>query len=168
MRNATWVLLLLPLALLVVAIQSTLVRQVHLAGGQPDLILVAVILLTMAGGRETALLPAVILAVVFDAIAGFPLGASILPLLSVVLLAGLGERRLFGARLGWPIVVTAAATVLASSILLLEARFFGWQIDWSQSMLRVVAPSAILNSVLVLILYYPMEYLRQSRSPRLD
>lgn len=169
MRNISALLFLLaPLALMLVAVQATLVERLNLAGGHPDLILVTIVLLTMAGGRQAALLPALVLAPLFDALAGLPLGASIIPLLSVVYLAGLGERALFGAHLGWPIFITLAATIVAGLITLVELAIFGWEIAWTDTIIRVLLPSAALNALLVLVLYLPIEYLRESRAATVD
>ena len=97
-------------------------------------------------------------------ILSFPLGTSVLPLLSVVFFAGLGMRSLFGARLGWPIFIAIVTTIVAGLITLGELAIFGWTIPWSDTILRVVLPSAILNAALVLILYAPIEFVQDRRT----
>ncbi len=157
-------LLFLPIALVVVAVQATLIERMDVAGIHPDLVLVSILLLTMISGRRTAAFAAIIVAPFYDALSGMPLGTSILPLLSVVFLAGIGERSLFGARLGWPVIVAVLATVLAGLITMAELNLMGWLMQWSDMILRVLFPTAVINALLVLILYVPAEYLRDRRT----
>lgn len=156
-------LLLIPAALLIVAAQATLIERLTLVSGHPDLIIASLLLLTVQAGRERVYLLAVLIAPLFDALSGLPLGTSVLPLLAVVYLAGTGERALFGFRLGWPIVVAVLASVMAGMITLLELSFLGWTINWPETVIRILFPSALLNALLVFLLYFPAQYLRERR-----
>ncbi len=164
MRLFSVILLLIPLALLLAALQATLAGRVHLLGGQPHILLIALVLLVMAAGRQAALLPALIAAPILDSLAGLPLGASVAPMLAVVYLAGLGERTLFSVRFTWPVFITFVATLAADAILLLELTLLGHDIAWADALLRISAPGAALNALIVFALYLPMESWRASRS----
>ena len=152
------ILPLLPLAFVLVAFQATVMNRFSVAGVHPDLILVSIILLTLISGRASAIVFAVILALFSDAISGLPLGISVIPYLVVVFLASQGERILFGARLGWPVIVTALATLTAGLITLLELSAIGWDIQWTDTLLRVLGPTVIVNTLLMFLLYVPVEY----------
>ena len=157
-------LIIIPVALVLVTLQATVVERFTIAGVPPDLILVSILLLTMISGRAAATLAVIIIAPISDAISGLPLGTSILPLLTVVYLAGFGESSLFGTRLGWPVVVAIAGTILAGLITLFELSLLGWNIQWSDTFLRILLPSVVLNAVLVFLLYIPTDYLRERRT----
>ena len=155
------ILLLFPLALALVALQATIANALHLAGGHPDLVLVGVALWTIGAGRRDGFVLAILCAPLYDAVAGFPLGVSVAPLLTVAYLAGAGERTLFGASLGWPVFMILLATVTAGLITLAELYLLGWQIPWTDTILRVLLPTAVLNAILVVVLYVPVQFLRE-------
>ena len=161
------ILLLLPVAFVLVVFQATVMSRFSVAGVHPDLILVSIILLTLISGRASAFVFAVILALFSDAISGLPLGISVIPYLIVVFLASQGERVLFGARLGWPVIVTTLATLAAGLITLLELNAIGWDIQWTDTLLRVLGPTVIVNTVLMFLLYVPVEYALGRRKPSL-
>lgn len=158
------ILVLLPLAVGVVTLQTTVIGHVHLLGGHPDLLIVTLVVWTALAGREAALLPILFMAPLYDALAGLPMGASILPMLVVVYLAGLSERTLFGSQLGLPVIISFLATILTSFILFTELILLGWDITWNAAFINVVLPSALLNSLLTLLLYLPLAAWRQHRS----
>ncbi|NOZ73293.1 MAG: rod shape-determining protein MreD [Chloroflexi bacterium] len=158
------ILVVLPFAIGVVALQVTVIDQLRFLGGHPDLLLVTLVVWTALAGRGTALLPLLFMAPLYDALAGLPLGASVLPLLLVVYLAGLSERALFGSQLGWPVIISFVATILSSFILFMELILLGWNLTWSAAFLNVVLPSAFLNSIVTLLFYLPLATWRQRRS----
>lgn len=160
----TVVLVFLPLALILVGLQTTLIGHFHLFGGHADLVLVGVVLLTIVAGRRSGLILAGVVAPLYDMAAGLPVGVTVLPLVVTVLLAGGGERTLFGAQLGWPVFLTFGATLVAGGITLLELSLLGWPIAWGDTLLRVTVPGALLNAGLMLVLYLPVEWLRERRS----
>ncbi|NOZ48910.1 MAG: rod shape-determining protein MreD [Chloroflexi bacterium] len=155
--------LIFPVAMIVVAVQSTVMQHITFLSGRPDLVLVSLVIWTAWAGREAALLPLLVMAPLSDALVGLPIGASVLPLLAVVYLAGFGERTLFGGQLGWPLIVSLVATLLAALILFLELTLLGWDIAWVPTLLRAILPSAFLNSLLTFVLYVPGAAWRQRR-----
>ncbi len=152
------IILLLPTAFVLVAFQAAIMNRISIVGVHPDLIIISIILLTLISGQTSAFIFAVILALLSDAISGLPLGISVIPYLVVVLLASQGERILFGARLGWPVIVTALATLAVGVITLIELSAIGWDIQWTDTLLRVLGPTVIVNTALMFLLYVPVEY----------
>jgi len=155
--------LLLPLALGLAAVQATWIGRISLWGGRADLVLVGLLLLATQTGRERAWVLALIIAPFVDSAAGLPLGASILPLLAAIYLTGLGERVLFGFRLGWPILIALIATLLAGAITLLELQLLGWEISGGERLLYTLLPSALLNALLMLALFLLLNLLGRRR-----
>ncbi len=157
-------LVFLPLALILVSLQATIVGHAQLFGGHADLVLVGVALLVIVAGRRSGFLLAGVAAPLYDMLAGLPVGVSLLPLLITAYLAGSGERALFGARLGWPMFLAFGATLAAGSLTLFELALLGWSVAWADMLWRVVLPSAFLNTLLMLILYLPADWLREHRA----
>ncbi len=161
----TVLLVYLPFSLVLVAVQTTLFGRIGLAGGRADLVLLSLILFTLLAGRRQATVAAVVVAPFYDLMSGLPVGTSVLPFLVAVYLAGMGERTLFGARFGWPILLTFIAAVVAGLITVAEMAIFGHTVAWDQTILRVIVPGALLNAVCILPLYLAAESLRQRRLP---
>ncbi len=151
-----YILLFIPLALLLAAFQSTILNQMTLAGGHLDIIIIFLAILTLYGRYELALLAVVIIAPLVDALSGMPLGVSIIPMLSVILMAHWGGKTIFGARLGWPVLVIFLGSLLAGVILLAELALLGWALPWNDLILRILIPSAFLNGMAALAIYLPI------------
>lgn len=154
-------LLTLPLAVVLATAQATVGHRLHIAGGHPDLILMALVLWTLFGDQRSALWLAVLAAPIFDALAGLPLGVSILPFMAIVLLAGGSERALFSVRWGWPVVLVFMASLASGVITLAELTILGQDPAWADVVIRVMAPSAVINAALFAMLYLPIELLRE-------
>lgn len=161
----TVLLVYLPFSLVLVTLQATFFERISLAGGHADLVLISLVLFALWVGRPQATVAAIVVAPFYDLMSGLPVGTSILPFLVVVYLAGMGERTLFGARFGWPLILTFMATFVAGLITVVELALFGFTVAWDQTILRVIVPSALLNAICILPLYLAIESLRQPRLP---
>lgn len=156
-------LLFIPIAILLVAFQAAVLNPLTVAGGHLDILLVSLVLLTLYGSLEMALIGVIIMAPLVDALAGMPLGVSIIPMTSVVLLAYWGGKTIFGARLGWPVLVVFAGTFIAGLITIAELAILGWNMPWNELIVRTLIPSAILNTIAVTIIYLPIIMLNERR-----
>ena len=150
-----------------VAFQASVLNQFTLAGGHLDILLISLVLLTLYGSLELALLGAVIMAPLIDALSGMPLGVSIIPLTSVILLAYWGGKTIFGARLGWPVIVIFIGTLLAGLITVAELIILGWDLPWNDLILRTLFPSAILNALAGMAIYLPIIMFSERREMHL-
>ena len=139
-----------------VAFQASVLSQFTLAGGHLDILLISLVLLTLYGSLELALLGAIVMAPLIDALSGMPLGVSIIPMTSVVLMAYWGGKTIFGARLGWPVIVIFVGTLLAGLITIAELMILGGEMPWNDMILRTLFPSAILNAIAGLAIYLPI------------
>lgn len=151
-----YLLLFIPLALLLVAFQSSVLNQLTLAGGHLDILIIFLVLLTLYGSLEVALLAGVLIAPLIDALSGMPLGVSVIPMLSVILLAHWGGKTIFGARLGWPVIVIFLGTLLAGLITIVELTILGWSLPWNDLIVRSLLPTAFLNAIAALAIYIPI------------
>ncbi len=155
------------LALILVAFQSSVLNSLTLAGGHLDIIIISLIMLTLYGSFDLAVLASVIAAPLLDALSGLPLGVSIIPLVSVVLLTHWGGKTIFGTRLGWPVVVILLGALLAGLITLAELALLGWDMPWNDLILRSLLPSALLNAIAGLAIYLPIVIFSERRETHL-
>ena len=156
-------LLFIPIALLLVAFQASVLSTVTLAGGHLDILLILLVFLTMYGSLELGILSAVVLAPLVDALSGMPLGISIIPMLSVVFIAYGGNRIISGTRLGWPVVITFIGVLAAGLITMAELALLGWDEPWSDLILRTLLPTALINALAVLLIYLPISLIGERR-----
>jgi rod shape-determining protein MreD len=158
-----YLIVFIPLAFLLVAFQASVLSQITLAGGHLDLVLILLVLLTLYGSFELAIIAAIVVAPLIDALSGMPLGVSIIPLTSVILVAYWGGKTIFGARLGWPVIVVFVGTLLAGLITAAELALLGWDLPWNDLILRTLIPSAFLNTLAALAIYLPILILSERR-----
>ena len=162
-----YLLLFIPLALLLVAFQASVLSQLTLAGGHLDIIIISLVMLTLYGSFELALLASIIIAPLVDALAGMPLGVSIIPMLSVILLTHWSSKTIFGARLGWPVVIIFIGTLLAGLITMAELSLLGWNLPWKELILRTLIPTSLLNTVAAMAIYLPIVIFSERREMHL-
>ena len=109
-----WVARVLALALLVIAavLQTTLVAPLPLLGGRPDLVLLVVLALALAGGRGAGAVAGFAGGLLGDIWSTQPLGTAALVLCALGYLAGMASRELAGSTV-LALAAVAIATVLA-------------------------------------------------------
>ena len=161
-------LLFIPLALVLVAFQSTVLNQITIAGGHFDILIIFLVFLTLYGSYELAFISLLVMAPIVDAISGLPIGVSIIPMLSIVLLAHWGGKTIFGARLGWPILVIFLGVLIAGLITIFELYILGWDLPWDELILRRLIPSAFLNGFAALLIYLPIVLIGERQEYHLE
>ena len=163
-----YLLLFFPVALILVAFQSAILNPLSIAGGHFDILTIFLVLLTLYGSRELALLSAIVMAPIADAVAGVPLGVSVLPMLSVITLAHWGGKTIFGARLGWPVLVIFLGVLLSGLITLIELYLLGWNLPWSDLVLRILLPTTFLNGLAAFAVYLPVVLISERQELHLE
>jgi rod shape-determining protein MreD len=135
-------------------LHAGLAPVIEIAGVRPNLVLVAVVLVTILWGFESGIAWAFVAGLTANLLVHDPLGAIPLALLIAAGVATVGER-LFG-RVTWfyPIAAVFAASILADAVSLIVLRL----IDGSPGFaipLGLVVPSAVLNAAIAGLLLYP-------------
>lgn len=155
------------LGLLLVAVavmaQATLASRVRFFGASANLLLVLIVSWGLLRGVSAALPVAFICGLGLDLLSGLPLGTSALGLMAGSLVVGLGTNRVFASNLILPVLLVAAATPIYAFVVLLTLQLRGFNLDWAQIALRVVAPETVLNSLLILLVYPIMRRLDGAR-----
>lgn len=158
-----YLLFALPLGVVFVAFQSTVLNTITIAGGHPDLIIVSLVLLAIYANYDFALAMAIVTGPLIDSVSGLPLGISIIPFVVVVLLARGWGRAIFGFRLGWPVLVIFISILLSGLITMVELNLLGWRLSWQTFLLNTLFPTAFLNALLALAFYLPMVFFNERR-----
>jgi rod shape-determining protein MreD len=97
---------------------------------------------------------------------GTPLASSALT--TIGWLIGWGQATFFRGNLLAPPIAIVAATLVHHVIVLGILALLGWQIDWGDYLLRVTLPSAILNALILPLVYVPLRRLARWRHPQLE
>jgi rod shape-determining protein MreD len=149
--------------------QTVLLAQVDLWGARPNLMLLVVLVWSVIRGVDEGMVWGFIGGLVVDLLSGGTLGATVLALLAVALLAG----QPWGRGIGSPtirLLLLAFVAVLAYHLILLMVLTFwtGYRVDWAWAILRVAGPSALLNTSLAPFVQRSLAWLeRRTRQERL-
>jgi rod shape-determining protein MreD len=150
-------LVLLGLAVAVL-LQATILTRIRFFGAQPDLLLVLVVCWSLQYGVSEGLLCAFIGGLALDVVAGLPLGASPVALMSVCLLTSFGRRSVYAGNVWLPLFFVVLATPVHGWIMLLIRRLQGVSVDWLQTTLEVILPVLFLNILLTIIVARVMRW----------
>ena len=167
-RDLTNVYLALVVLAALVLLQATFLGRIRVMGVTPNLLLVAVIAWSLLHGIEEGLLWGFIGGLGVDLVAGLPLGASSLALMTVCFLAGIGKTTVFPGHLTLPIFVVALATPLHGWIILLTEALLGAPINWVAETVRVIGPEILLNAALTIPVYPLLRGLRRATGSRAE
>lgn len=141
------------LAFLLGLLQSAVVSRLRLLGVSPDIVVLLTVSCVLLWGLRDGLPVALVGGFVLDMTSGAPFGASILAMVAVALLAGLGEINVFRAARVLPMVTLLLATLVYYALFALLLRLTGhphvsWTLVW-----RVVLPKVIVNLLFMPLLY---------------
>jgi rod shape-determining protein MreD len=148
-----------PLLIAIAILQSTIVPQLAVWGVFADLPLLVVVSWSLLRGSREGIVWGFIAGVAVDLFSGAPFGAATLPMIAVGFLSGLGQAAVFRAHIALPLVAMFLATVVYDLLFLLVVRISGYPVAWLESLLRLVLPSAVLNTVLMPVLFIIMRWL---------
>jgi len=146
--------LALPILLMVVIAQVTVVPQIRLLGGGPDLIFLAVLAWSINARLEEGIVWSFMGGVLHDLLSAAPTGTSTFGLLIVVFgISGIGSQVY---RIGFLLL---AGSVFVGTIIKQISGYFvltlaGFSIDWLTTFGYVLIPTLIYNLVLIWPMYW--------------
>ncbi|MGQ9766968.1 MAG: rod shape-determining protein MreD [Anaerolineae bacterium] len=153
-RRSGWTvyLTLVSLAAIVLA-QATLVSRIRVFGVSPDLLLVTVVGWGLLRGVSEGLLWGFGGGLGVDVISGLPLGTSALALLPAAWLGGRGRHTVYSFSMLLPLLLAVLASFLRGWVLLVLQSAGGVRVDWIATTLYVIGPEAVLNALLIVVVY---------------
>jgi rod shape-determining protein MreD len=160
--------LLIPFLGLVAVAQATLVPLVAIGGYKVDLPLLVIVAWGLLGPLGEAAVWGFIVGLFMDLTSGLPFGTQTIALTSIGLLMGLAQTTLFHTNVILPPAATAIATFGYDLLILAILSTIGWHIGWSDYIFRVILPTAILNTIVLPVTYFPLQRLQHRLRPEME
>jgi rod shape-determining protein MreD len=133
--------------------QVSILPAFSIFGVQPNLVIVLLVAWMAARGQREALLLIPAAGFAQGLLDSQPLGLAMLALAPLILMTEVRELRLVESDLLPAVVLTALATLVYETAILLTLAVTGEHLDWLASVLDVLVPAAIANALLVLPVY---------------
>lgn len=143
-----------PLIVLAAVLQATLVPQIRILGGQPDLVFLLVLAWSINGPLEQGVAWAFAGGITQDLLSAAPTGASVLGMLLLVF--GIEQIRAQVFRIGFVLIVglVIAGTVLQKVAFMLIAALSGFTIDPIANFTYIILPTIAYNLVFIWPIYW--------------
>jgi rod shape-determining protein MreD len=155
----------LPSVILLALAQSTLAERVQLFGVSPNLTLVFVIAWVLVFGLREGMIVALAGGLVLDALSAMPFGLSIIALLVVSWLAGMGQTNVFRNAWFLPYVTIVVATLVFGALLIALLQLGGRPMPWGVLIWRILLPEMTFNLICTPILYPLVAWLHKRARP---
>lgn len=154
-----------PFLLAVALVQGSALFPLPILRVKPDLMLLAVVGWGMSMGVKEALIWGVVGGMLLDLLGGAPLGVSVLSIMPVALLSGVGETKVVESNLPLALVVIFLGTLLYDSFFLLLLQLLGNHVEWWGSFITLFLPTALLNTLLMPFAYWFFRWLGRRARP---
>ena len=151
--------------LLASLLQSSSLPTPSISQAQPNLILILVVGWGLARGATEGVVWALLGGVLLGLTSSVPLGAVALALLPVALLTQLGQLRLVHDERLLALGIGFLGTFLYGAVLVIVLQTSGYAISWGQSYRYLFLPGALLNALLVTLIYPVFPWLRAALFP---
>lgn len=155
-----------PILLVAVLIQATVMPELRIFGGAPDLVLVLVLAYSLITGFEQGVVWAVVGGIAQDLISAVPLGTTSLALVMMVGAVGFVVGRTAPRSFFVPLLAAGAGTVLAHSVTLVVLLVTGRSLPILSTLLYTTLPTVLYNMALMIVVYRVMGAFYQSARPR--
>jgi len=163
---SNWILV--PALLLIAMLQATLLPLVPIFGFTLDLALVLVLGWGLVGPTWQATQWGFILGLFLDLFSGLPFGAHTLALTFAGLLMSAGQLVFFRGNIATPPIAAVLGTLLEHLIILTILASTGTTVAWEDFLLRVTLPVALLNTLALTALFFPLRWLARRIAPQIE
>ena len=148
-------LVLAPVAVL----ESTVLTRLHVLGGSLNLVLLVVLSWTLAGDWVGGIAWGFIGGLLLDLLSGGPLGALSVAVTLMAYLASLSEGRFWRSHVLLPLAAASLGTLGYQLINLGLLAAFGHQVNGGRALIELTLPSAALNALAMLPVYFAVRWL---------
>jgi rod shape-determining protein MreD len=157
--------LLIPFLLFVAIVQTSLVPLAPVLGLKIDLPLIVIVAQGLVGSAGSAAQWGFIVGLFLDLASGLPFGIHALALTGIGVLMDLGQAIYFRGNLLAPPVAIVSATIVYQVLILAVLSLSTAALPWGDYLLRIVLPTALLNTLAFPFVYFPMHWFSRPRAP---
>jgi len=155
-----------PVLLIVAALQASVVPQLRLLGGGPDLVFLAVLVWTIHAPLEESVTWAIIGGIFQDLLSVAPTGLSAVGLVLVVFLTYLISRQVYQVGLVLTLGMLLLGTLVQQLTTLLLLWLTGYPIDWFNDFAYIVLPTMLYNLIFIGPVYWSIRRIQRRTSGR--
>lgn len=160
--------LLIPFFAIVSVVQTSVMPMVSIAGLKPDLALLVVVAWGLISVPGEAAVWGFCAGVFLDLASGLPFGTQTLALTGVGLLLSLAQTNIFRSNLLLPPAAMLIATFIDNLIILGILSTLGWQINWGDYLTWITLPTALINTLVLPLAYFPLQRLQHRLHPQVE
>ena len=153
----------IPVLIILALAQATLLSWISIAGIKIDLALTLVVAWGLVGPAGEAAIWGFVAGIVLDLVSGLPFGTQTLALAAIGWTLSLPVLDEFRGNLFLPPAAILLATFIYNLIALTVLSLVGWQVSWDEYLLRLTLPSAIVNTLTLPFLYFPLQWISRRR-----
>jgi rod shape-determining protein MreD len=158
----------LPFLAFAAIVQITLLPVVPIFGVKPELALALVVAWAMLAPVGEAAVWGFIAGVFLDVASGLPFGIHTLALMTLGWMIGWVQTTFFRGNLLAPPITMILATFAYHLVLLGLVALFNTPIDWLAYLGRVTLPTALLNTLVLPLIFFPLQRLARWRYPQME
>jgi rod shape-determining protein MreD len=143
----------IPLIALAVILQATVIPQIRILGGQPDLVFLLVLSWSINGRLEQSVIWSFVGGVAQDLLSAAPTGASVLGMILVVFAVDRLKQQVY--RIGFMLIVglVIAGTVLQKVVFMIVAALAGFSINPVDNFTYIILPTIAYNLLFIWPIY---------------
>ena len=144
----------IPLIALAVVLQSTVMPQIRILGGEPDLVFLLVLSWSINGRLEQGVTWAFVGGIAQDLLSAAPTGASVLGMIAVVF--GIDRLKQQVYRVGFLLIVglVIVGTVVQKVTFMIVAAFAGFTISPVDNFAYIILPTVAYNLLFIWPIYW--------------
>jgi rod shape-determining protein MreD len=155
--------LTIPFLTLCATIQVAWLPEFPIFGLKPDLALILVVSCGILAPVAEVVQWGLYLGILLDLSSGLPFGIQTISLTLIGVLVSMGQSTFFRGNVIATPVAMVAATLLYDVLILAILALFNGQIQWSDSLLRITLPTAVINAAVMPIIFFPMYFLQRRK-----
>lgn len=143
-----------PILLVAVVLQVTLIPQIRLLGGMPDLVFLVVLSWSINTRLEDGVIWSFVGGILYDLLSGAPTGTAVLGMLFVVFgISGIGQQVY---SIGFLLLAGAVivGTIFKQLVLYFVLTLGGFEVEWIVMIGYVLVPTLIYNIALIAPVYW--------------
>jgi rod shape-determining protein MreD len=146
-------------------VQSSVLLRFSLGGARLQLMLLVVVSWSLLRGAREGVLWGFLGGLALDFLSGLPLGSCALTLTVTAYLASLGQLTLYRTSPLFPSGLALTASIVHDCLLMVLLSLLGRTVAWSDLLLQVALPSAVLGSLAMPLVHRGLTRLHERTRP---